>query len=60
MGGIVIDIWKKSKFFGSIGSQIGAKNKIFLLNPLPLLGLNECQQLNGLSKWKFLSSHQKL
>jgi len=30
MGGIVIDIWEKSNFFGSIGSQKGAKNAIFL------------------------------
>ena len=30
MGGIAIDIWEKSDFFGSIGSQKGAKNKIFL------------------------------
>ena len=30
MGGIVIDIGEKSNFFGSIGSQKGAKNAIFL------------------------------
>ena len=37
MGGIAIDIWEKSNFLGSIGSQKGAKNEIFLkgghLNP---------------------------
>ena len=26
MGGIVRDIWEKSNFFGSLGSQKGAKN----------------------------------
>ena len=26
MGGIVIDIWEKSNFFGPFGSQKGAKN----------------------------------
>ena len=26
MGGIVIDMWEKSNFFGSFGSQKGAKN----------------------------------
>ena len=30
MGGIVIDIWEKSNFFGSFGSQKGAKNAIFV------------------------------
>ena len=30
MGGIVIDIWEKSNFFGSFGSQKGAKNVIFV------------------------------
>ena len=30
MGGIVIDIWEKVKFFGSFGSQKGAKNVIFV------------------------------
>ena len=30
MGVIVIDIWEKSIFFGSIGSQKGAKNVIFV------------------------------
>ena len=29
MGGIVIDIWEKSNFFGSIGSQKCSKNAIF-------------------------------
>ena len=29
MGGIVIDIWEKSNFFGSIGSQKCTKNAIF-------------------------------
>ena len=28
MGGIVIDIWEKSNFFGSFGSQKGAKNAL--------------------------------
>ena len=39
MGGIVIDIWEKSNFFGSFESQKGAKNVIFvqggLKNPPP-------------------------
>ena len=39
MGGIVIDIWEKSNFFGSIGSQKCTKNAIFpqggLLKPPP-------------------------
>ena len=44
MGGIVIDIWEKSNFFGSIGSLKCTKNAIFLqggqnLPPLPLVGL---------------------
>ena len=30
MGGIVIDMWEKSSFFGSFGSQKGAKNVIFV------------------------------
>ena len=30
MGGIVIDIWGKSNFFGSFVSQKGAKNVIFV------------------------------
>ena len=30
MGGIVIDIWEKSNFFRSFGSQKGAKNVIFV------------------------------
>ena len=30
MGGIVIDIWEKSNFLGSFGSQKGAKNAIFV------------------------------
>ena len=30
MGGFVIDIWEKSNFFGSIGSQKEVKNAIFL------------------------------
>ena len=30
MGGIVIDIWEKSNFFGSFGSQKGAKNTTFV------------------------------
>jgi len=30
MGGIVIDIWEKSNFFGSFGSQKGAKNATFV------------------------------
>ena len=47
MGGIVKDIWEKSNFFGSIGSQKGAKNAIFLQGghlkpPLPLVGLKVC------------------
>ena len=29
LGGNVIDIWEKSNFFGSIGSQKGAKNAFF-------------------------------
>ena len=33
MGGIVIDFWEKSNFFGSIGSQKGAKNTIFVQVP---------------------------
>ena len=41
MGGIVIDIWEKSNFFGSIGSQKGAENVIFIrvghLKPPPLM-----------------------
>ena len=45
MGGIVIAIWEKSNFFGSIGSLKFTKNAIFLqggqnLPPLPLVGLN--------------------
>ena len=45
MGGIVIAIWEKSNFFGSIGSLKCTKNAIFLqggqnLPPLPLVGLN--------------------
>ena len=44
MGGIVIAIWEKSNFFGSIGSLKCTKNAIFLqggqnLPPLPLVGL---------------------
>ena len=34
MGGFVIDIWEKSNFFGSIGSQKEAKNAIFVRGPL--------------------------
>ena len=30
MGGIVIDIWEKSNFFWSYGSQKGAENAIFV------------------------------
>ena len=30
MGGIAIDIWEKSNFFGSIGAQEGAKKAIFV------------------------------
>ena len=30
MGGIVIDIWEKSNFFGTFRSQKGAKNAIFV------------------------------
>ena len=30
IGGIVIDIWEKSNFFGSFGSQKVAKNTIFV------------------------------
>ena len=30
MGGIVIDIWEKSNFFGSFGPQKGAKNATFV------------------------------
>ena len=30
MAGIAIDIWEKSNFWGSIGSQKGAKNATFL------------------------------
>ena len=45
MGGIAINIWDKSNFFGSIGSQKGAKNATFLQGrhlkpPLPLVGLS--------------------
>ena len=44
MGGIVIDIWEKSNFFGAFGSQKGAKNAVFLqagrICPLPFVGLN--------------------
>ena len=29
MGGIVIDIWEKSNFFGSFGSQKGAQKRNF-------------------------------
>ena len=41
MGGIVIDIWEKSNFFGSIGSQKCTKNAIFPQGGLqkPLVGL---------------------
>ena len=43
MGGIVIDILEKSNFFGSIGSQKGAENLIFIrvghLNPPLMVGL---------------------
>ena len=31
MGGIVINIWEKSNFFGAFGSQKGAKNAIFVV-----------------------------
>ena len=46
MGGIVIAIWEKSNFFGSIGSQKCTQNTIFsqgglLKPPLPHVGLNE-------------------
>ena len=34
MGGIVIDIWVKSNFFGSFGSQRGPKNAIFVQGAL--------------------------
>ena len=39
MGGIDIDIWVKSNFLGSIGSQKGAKNagQAFKV-PLPFVG----------------------
>ena len=42
MGGIAIDIWENSNYFGSIGSQKGTKNAIFLqggqnMPPLPYL-----------------------
>ena len=30
MGGIVIDIWEKSNFFGPFGSLKGAKNAVFI------------------------------
>ena len=45
MGGIVIDIWEKSNFFGSIGSQKCTKNAIYpqgglLKPPLPQVGLS--------------------
>ena len=30
MGGIIIDIWEKSNFWGAFGSQKGAKNVIFV------------------------------
>ena len=44
MGGIDIDIWEKSIFFGSIGSQKCTKTAIFsqgglLTPPLPHVGL---------------------
>ena len=44
MGGIDIDIWEKSIFFGSIGSQKCTKTAIFsqgglLKPPLPHVGL---------------------
>ena len=53
MGGIVIAIWEKSNFFGSIGSLKCTKNAIFLqggqnLPPLPLVGL---KQKDGGFKW---------
>ena len=44
MGAIVIDIWEKSNFLGSIGSKKCTKNAIFpqggpLKPPLPHVGL---------------------
>ena len=42
MGGIDIDIWEKSNFFGSFGSQKSAKNMIFVwgvLSPTLMVGL---------------------
>ena len=30
MGGIVVDIWEKTIFFGAFGSQKGAKNANFV------------------------------
>ena len=38
MGGIVIDIWEKSNFFGAFGSQKDAKNTIFVQGGL-MVGL---------------------
>ena len=47
MGGIVIDIWEKSNFFGAFGSQKGAKNVIFVQGGL-MVGLKNLFTLN---KW---------
>ena len=47
MGGIVIDIWYKSNFFGSFGSQKGAKNAIFNQG-----GALKAPLMVGLSLWE--------
>ena len=56
MEGIVIDIWEKSSFFGSIGSQKCTKNTIFpqgglLKPPLPHVGLIETNHFNHRRYW---------
>jgi len=40
MGGIVIDIWEESNFFGSFLSQKGAKNVILKAPPYGRVNLN--------------------
>ena len=41
MGGIVIDIWDKMNFFGSFGSQKGAKNAFIFVQGGLLVGLTK-------------------
>ena len=46
MGGIVIDIWEKSNFFGAFGSQKGAKNAIFVQGALKAPPYGRVKPLN--------------